>query len=293
MASVTPNGSRVPVVSVCVRNGVDITVSSLGREAPRKPDLLKQAGKARAPIREFTARRSGLFHRGRHDAEQFRPKASPPFWVELAGRTVPVGGSERRRHLELRYTSRPTGWRGAGFEPRVELRSVAYPADVRRVLLTGMSGTGKSTLIRELGARGYRAIDTDSDEWSEWSVAGASDQSASGAEPDWVWREDRIQRLLSSDDVDVVFVGGCKSNQVKFYEQFNHIVLLTAPVRLLVERLSTRTSNPYGKQPDELARVLRHLQTIEPRLRAAASVEIDTSGPIDQVVQTILDLVST
>ena len=39
---------------------------------------------------------------------------------------------------------------------------------MQRVLLTGMSGTGKSTLIHELGARGYKAIDTDSDEWSEW-----------------------------------------------------------------------------------------------------------------------------
>jgi predicted ATPase len=35
------------------------------------------------------------------------------------------------------------------------------------VLLTGMSGTGKSTLIELLAARGYRAVDTDSDEWRE------------------------------------------------------------------------------------------------------------------------------
>jgi adenylate kinase family enzyme len=39
---------------------------------------------------------------------------------------------------------------------------------VKRVLLTGMSGTGKSSLIVELAARGYKAVDVDSDEWSEW-----------------------------------------------------------------------------------------------------------------------------
>jgi hypothetical protein len=136
-----------------------------------------------------------------------------------------------------------------------------------------------------------RAIDTDSDEWSEWVVGSASDQSGPRAtEPDLIWREDRIQRLLSSDDVDVLFVSGCKSNQVKFYEQFDQIILLTAPHRVLVERLAIRTGNPYGKHPDELARIVRHLQTIEPRLRAAASVEMDTSGPIDQVIQAILEL---
>jgi shikimate kinase len=164
---------------------------------------------------------------------------------------------------------------------------------VQRVLLTGMSGTGKSTLIRELAARGHKAIDTDSDEWSEWVVAGDAGQAGQCAEPDWLWREGRIQRLLSCEDGDVLFVSGCKSNQVKFYAQFDQIVLLTAPVPVLVERLATRTSNPYGKQPDELARVLRHLQTIEPRLRAAASVEVDTSAPIDQVIETILRLVRT
>lgn len=37
---------------------------------------------------------------------------------------------------------------------------------MKRVLLTGMSGTGKSTVIRELAARGYRAIDAGDAGWS-------------------------------------------------------------------------------------------------------------------------------
>jgi predicted ATPase len=38
---------------------------------------------------------------------------------------------------------------------------------MRRVFLTGMSGTGKSAVISELSARGYKAIDTVYDGWSE------------------------------------------------------------------------------------------------------------------------------
>jgi shikimate kinase len=163
---------------------------------------------------------------------------------------------------------------------------------MKKVLITGMSGTGKSTLICELSARGYRAIDTDTDEWSEWTtVAGPPDGSGSGEERDWIWRENRIQSLLSTEDADVLFISGCKSNQGKFYAQFDHVILLSAPVTLLVERLATRTTNPYGKHPDELAQILGYVHTVEPLLRRTASLEVDTSVPVEQVVETILHLV--
>jgi shikimate kinase len=162
-----------------------------------------------------------------------------------------------------------------------------------------MSGTGKSTFIRALAVLGYKAIDLDTDEWSEWvPVSGEADLFGSTADldsvwrnQDWVWREDRIQRLLSTEDADVLFVGGTASNQGKFYAQFHHIVLLSAPASVLIERLSTRTTNTYGKHPDELARVLQHLQTVEPLLRRTASLEVDTSAPVNQVLDIIVGIV--
>jgi dephospho-CoA kinase len=163
---------------------------------------------------------------------------------------------------------------------------------VKRVLLTGMSGTGKSTVIRALAARGYKAVDADEPGWSELvDVPGHPGVSAAAPGRDWVWREDRIRELLSTEDAAVLFLSGCASNQGKFYPQFDHVILLSAPVPVMLERLATRTTNPYGKDPAEVAMVLHNTRTVEPLLRRRASLEVDTRVPLDQVVETILALV--
>jgi hypothetical protein len=91
------------------------------------------------------------------------------------------------------------------------------------VSLTGMSGVGMSTLIACLDWLGYRAIDTD--------YGGCTVEVNSADGPERLWREDRIQELLSDDRDDVLFPSGTHRNRVKFYPEFDHIVLLSAPAR--------------------------------------------------------------
>jgi shikimate kinase len=157
-----------------------------------------------------------------------------------------------------------------------------------------MSATGKSTVVGELAARGYKAVDLDCDEFSEW-VELSSDLSTPGSpvEPnrDWVWREDRVQELLSTEGTDVLFLSGCAENMGKFLPQFDDIILLSTSATVIVERLRKRTNNPYGKQPDEVARVLSLLETVEPLLRRSAGYEINTSGSLDDVLTAVLHIV--
>ena len=62
-------------------------------------------------------------------------------------------------------------------------------------MLTGMSGTGKSTVINRLGELGYKAVDTD--------CGGFTTEVDLGEGPERLWREERIQEVLSADDSDV------------------------------------------------------------------------------------------
>ena len=149
-----------------------------------------------------------------------------------------------------------------------------------RVFVTGMSGTGKSSALEKLGERGHSVVDTDSDEWSHWVTL--PDGST-----DWVWREDAITQLLTRHQQGTLYVSGCKSNQGKFYPLFDHVVLLSAPAEVILQRIALRDNNPYGKNPEERKLILRHLAEVEPLLRATATIEIDASLPLDQVVHQL------
>jgi adenylate kinase family enzyme len=153
-----------------------------------------------------------------------------------------------------------------------------------KVLVTGMSGTGKSTALHLLGERGHRVVDTDTDEWSEWLTLPDGSR-------DWVWREEAIDQLLAQHEDGALFVAGCKSNQGKFYGRFDHVALLSAPADVLLARIDGRTNNPYGKSDEERELILQHLATVEPLLRATATIEIDASAPAEEVARRLEELV--
>lgn len=150
---------------------------------------------------------------------------------------------------------------------------------MRRVLLTGMSGTGKSTLVEALIDRGYKAIDAD----DGWCV------SASNGE--WIWNEDLIGSLLTTQDAEVLVIAGCASNQGRFRHEFDVTVLLSAPLNVMLDRIRTRTKNPYGSDPQDLARIVDDHTNIEPLLRAATDYEVGTDRPLAVVVEDVVRLI--
>ncbi len=176
--------------------------------------------------------------------------------------------------------------RSSGQGDRNERRGKAHPPggppvpEPQRVLITGMSGTGKSSAVRALARRGFTGVDTDTDEWSVWVT------DAQTGEPDWVWREDRLLDLLTRPRDRALFVSGCKSNQGALYPHFEHIVLLSAPPEVMLARVAARTDNPYGQRAEERALILEHLQVVEPLLRRRATLELNTA---EQSVQQVAD----
>lgn len=139
----------------------------------------------------------------------------------------------------------------------------------------------KLSVVRELRRRGFTAIDMDE---PGWFYLGPDGQQ--------LWHEDKLREAMGGHGGEHLFVSGCAENQVKFYPDFTHIILLTAPADVKRERIMSRTDNPYGKRPEEWTQVLEHLGWVEPLLRKRATHEIVTTMPLDQVFATVLAIVS-
>ncbi len=143
-----------------------------------------------------------------------------------------------------------------------------------RVLITGMSGAGKSTLLVELSRRGYETIDTDYDGW---------------VLPDGTWDEACMSALLASGRP--VVVSGTVQNQGRFYDRFNAVVLLSAPVDVLIERVADRTNNPYGNAEAERSVIRQHVADVEPLLRNGATLELDGRRPVSELADEVERLI--
>lgn len=150
------------------------------------------------------------------------------------------------------------------------------------VLLTGMSGAGKTTALRALAARGHRVVDTDDDGWSV--VVPHPDEPAGWEQ---LWDAGRIGALLDGHRDGTLFVAGTVANQGAFADRFDAVVLLTAPLDVLLARIDARTDNPYGKDARERAAVVQHVATVEPLLRRAATHVVGTDRPAAEVADLL------
>jgi RNase adaptor protein for sRNA GlmZ degradation len=146
------------------------------------------------------------------------------------------------------------------------------------VLVTGMSGTGKSTALAELRQRGHRVVDTDDPGWIVYSTTPA------GPEP--VWDLDRLGAVLDGQGTGWLFIAGCVANQGVLYDRFDAVVLLSAPVDVILARVVGRT-NPFGSRREDRAKIASDVAAFEPLLRAGADHEISTTAPVAEVVAAL------
>lgn len=171
--------------------------------------------------------------------------------------------------------------------------------------LTGIAGSGKSTVLAELRNRGYEAYDVDeagpaTAKWHHNTTGFVHPKSSVKQEdrtPEFLanhsWKVPRqeVIDLAEQSGSKTVFLGGTIANESELQDLFDTVFALAIDDNTLKHRLATRTNNDWGKSPHELAYTLAVNQELDERYRKSGYVVIDANKTTDAIITEILDYI--
>jgi dephospho-CoA kinase len=165
------------------------------------------------------------------------------------------------------------------------------------VWVTGNSGVGKSTVCALLKSLGELAVDADWEGYSHWVdrtsgqvVADPPDPAPAGWLERFAWRISRadVEVLAARTHDKTAFLCGSAENEADVRDLFDLVVCVEVDSQTLRDRLLTRTTNAFGKHPEELAAALECNDSDESVYRHLGATIIDGRRPPAEVADAIL-----
>lgn len=159
-------------------------------------------------------------------------------------------------------------------------------------LITGIAGTGKSTLKRSFEAQGYETYDID-DGFVRWVNRAIGEVAQYGAsmpmtrEHDWLADIDKIRTTQDAGEHNTYFFGSAH-NLFRHTDIFRTVFLLSYPdEQTLRTRIMNRTDNDYGKQPGEIEDIIDDWKPYEQPFVERGATVIDCTLPCGTIIDTI------
>lgn len=169
----------------------------------------------------------------------------------------------------------------------------------KSVLITAVSGTGKSTICKALHAMGYDAVDIESidglyelvNEKNGEVIPGNLEQIREGV--DWNCSKARLEKLVASQSSELAFYCGGMSNTFEVWDVFDLVIMLTISDETTIKRLSARQSGEFGSTKVNRDWVLSWKHSFEKRLLDAGAVPVSAEGAPREVAKLILSVVDS
>ncbi|WP_439380468.1 hypothetical protein [Amycolatopsis lexingtonensis] len=166
------------------------------------------------------------------------------------------------------------------------------------VWVTGNSGAGKSAVCALLKRRGEHAVDADWEGYNHWVDRTTGQVVADPPDPvpagwldrfGWQTRRAEVEALAAKARDGIAFFCGSTENDGEVRDLFDLVVCLVLDDDTLRDRLLSRTSNSFGKHPEELAAALDANAGAEAAYRRlGATVVVDGRRPLPEVADAIL-----
>ncbi len=163
--------------------------------------------------------------------------------------------------------------------------------------ITGVSGTGKTSIANLLNKKGFRAISIDETEglcaWRHKTTGLKVDYEATLNKEfidthDWVCDIDILKEMMRASKNTAVYVLGCPSNQNDILHLFDKIFLLQCAPEVFLKRIMERQDNDFGKDESAQRFILGWYQGFESELLTKGAIPIDASAALEHVAGEII-----
>ena len=170
----------------------------------------------------------------------------------------------------------------------------------KAILITGMSGTGKSTLGKYLSQAGYTVHDIE-------NIPGmftTTDARTGKVLTEWdtnnleevkhlvfSCNKDILSQLIAQETNDVSFYCGTATNILDIVSLFDKIILLQASPDTVRHRLSTRTTHDFARSSQMQDWIIEIKKDFEDGLIQKGALVVDADGSIESTMQKVVEVI--
>jgi broad-specificity NMP kinase len=170
---------------------------------------------------------------------------------------------------------------------------------MQKILITGVSGTGKTTTCKTLKKMGCETVDIENIEGMFDMVHKGTKKLYKGydnANPDhiknaeWICNVEKLNNLLNSQKQDVAFYSGIASNIDEILLLFNKVIVLQLDSNALNERLKNREgTEDIGNNQEGRNVILGWKDWWEGKMKKKGAIFIDANISSEEIGRKILE----
>lgn len=163
-----------------------------------------------------------------------------------------------------------------------------------KVFITGISGTGKTSIAEELNKEGIKAIDMDMHDLCFWVNKNTGEKVNYEANLDsefinshaWICDMEKLKNMLNTGDTIVML--GHPENDTEIIPFFDKLILLQCRPEIFIRRILNRTDNDFGKDETAQKYLLDTYEKFENDMLKNGAISINAENSLEQVVSEIM-----